>query len=71
MRFAVARDYCYICTGLVHPAVPEETCTRMSTPSSLGLLLFAGAIAARQNFTDADIVQFLTNVECAPVLFFI
>jgi len=29
----------------------------------------AGAIAARQNFTDADIVQFLTNVECLEGLF--
>lgn len=24
----------------------------------------AGAIAARQNYTDADIIKFLTNVEC-------
>lgn len=28
------------------------------------MLHFAGGIAAKQNYTDADIVNFLTNVEC-------
>lgn len=26
--------------------------------------VFAGGIAAKQNYTDADIIDFLTNVEC-------
>lgn len=26
--------------------------------------LLAGGIAAKQNYTDADIINFLTNVEC-------
>ncbi len=30
--------------------------------------MFAGGLAAKQSFTDRDIVHFLTNVECVPRL---
>jgi hypothetical protein len=32
----------------------------------LNLYACAGALAAKMNYTDKDIVHFLTNVECVP-----
>lgn len=32
----------------------------------LNLYAYAGALAAKMNYTDKDIVHFLTNVECVP-----
>ena len=38
-----------------------------NTPTAVFDILhffFTGGIAAKQNYTDADIINFLTNVEC-------
>ena len=52
--------------GVFAPWVIAQSFTS-NTPTAVFDILhvfFAGGIAAKQNYTDADIINFLTNVEC-------
>jgi len=52
--------------GVLAPWVIAQSFTS-NTPTAVFDILhvfFAGGIAAKQNYTDADIINFLTNVEC-------